>query len=216
MLGTGSVTAEPDTSQISFSVSKTAQNLSDAQNQGNSFTNTIVQDLEKIGVNKNDIKTENYNSYSNYRNNQEPNGIMMPFRQMGTTIESYTVTQTITISLHNIAKANSVIDTITKDGAENISGPNVTFSQSKQKDLLNQAQTLAIADAKQKAQNLAHAAGIQLGRVVNIQENNNNPFPIQPLMMKAAGIPAESGAPTQINAGESTITASVTLSYETY
>lgn len=196
--GSASVTQKPDSATISFTVSKTAAALSDAQNQANTFTNTIVADVKKIGIGEKDIKTSNYNSSPDYT---------MPMRG-GQTITGYTVSESVTITLTNITKANSVIDTITKDGAENISGPNLAFLQSTQDALTQKARLQAIADAKNKAQALASAAGIRLGRVINIQENSV-PFPIRPMMLKTDG-------PTQVNPGENTITETVTLSYETW
>src|SRR6185437_14707970 len=67
--GTGTATAAPDQSSVSFTVTKTATTLKDAQNQANTFTNKIVSDLQKIGIAKQDIQTNNYNSYPNYPDN---------------------------------------------------------------------------------------------------------------------------------------------------
>jgi uncharacterized protein YggE len=215
--GSGTASAAPDQSDVSFTVTKTATTVQDAQNQANTFTNKIVADLQKIGVAKKDIQTNNYNSYPNYSDQTAGPNTLMPIRQpQSQTINSYTVTEDVTITLHSSDKANTVIDTITKDGAENISGPELTFSDSKQQDLENQARTRAIQNAKAKAQSMADAAGIHLGKLTKIQDDDNqNPYRIRPLMMKAAGTVAQS-ALTQINAGQNTVTASVTLSYETY
>jgi len=124
-------------------------------------------------------------------------------------------TEDVAVIIHDISKANAVIDTVTKDGAENVSGPDLTFSDAKQQDLENQARTKAIANAKEKAQSMADAAGIHLGKLVKLEETNQN-YPIfRPMMMNAAGGTAKS-VPTQINPGQNTVTSSVTLSYETY
>src|SRR6266404_1004953 len=187
--GTGSVISQPDQSSVSFTVTKTATTLQDAQNQANTFTNKIVSDLQKLGVAKKDIQTSNYNSSPNYNDNSAQPDTFMPIRQpQSQTIISYTVTENVTITLHSSDKANSVIDSITKDGAENISGPELTFSDAKQQDLENQARTKAIENAKQKAQSMADAAEIHLGKLTKIQEDNQNPYPImRPMMMSAAG-----------------------------
>ena len=222
--GTGTATATPDQSDISFTVTKTATTLKDAQSQANTFTNKIVSDLKKLGVAKKDIQTSNYSSYPNYNDNGGGFGIMqpdikvMPIRpsQTTNTIISYTVSEDVDITIHSNDITNKVIDTVTNDGAENISGPDLTFSDAKQKQLENDARTKAIQDAKDKAQSIAQAAGINLGRITNIQENNDNAFPIvRPLMMNSAAGSAKS-VPTQINPGQNSVTSTVTLSYETY
>lgn len=214
--GTGSATAQPDEAQISFTVSKTAPLLTDAQKQANTSTNTIVEHVQNAGIAKKDIKTTYYNSSPNYSSDTTPQvGIMMPIRpQQSTTIISYTVTENVEIDITDNAKVNAVIDSLTKDEAENVSGPNFIFSDTTQKSLQQKARRNAIADAKQKANDLANAAGLHLGRLVNIQENNNN---VVPIMMK--GAPAQTGTGstgTNINPGENTITDTVTLTYETW
>ncbi len=215
VLGTGTISAQPDQSSVSFTITKTAATLKDKQNQANTFTNKIVADLQKLGVAKQDIQTNNYNSYPNYNDNNS--GTIIPIRQpQSQTIQSYTVSEDVTITIHNTDIANKVIDAVTNDGAENVSGPDLTFSDSKQQDLENQARAKAIENARQKAQSMATAAGIHLGKLTKIQEDSQTPYPvIRPLMMDAANGSAKS-APTQINAGQNSVTASVTLSYETY
>lgn len=215
--GTGSVSAQPDQSTVSFTVNKTANTLQDAQNQANTFTNKIVADLQKIGIAKQDIQTSNYNSSPNYSDNGGPmmQSAIYPRPPAPSGVSGFTVSEDVEITIHDISKANGVIDTITKDGAEDVSGPDLTFSDAKQQDLENQARTKAIENAKEKAQSMADAAGIHLGKLVKIQEDNQN-YPIfRPLMMNAAGTTAKS-VPTQINPGQNTVTSSVTLSYETY
>src|SRR5579862_1610449 len=99
--GTGTVSAQPDQSSVSFTVTKTANTLKDAQNQANTFTNNMVSDLQKIGIAKQDIQTSNYNSYPNYNDNTAPE-TFMPIRQLQSqTIQDYTVTENITITIHN-------------------------------------------------------------------------------------------------------------------
>lgn len=213
--GSSSITEKPDQAQISFIVTKTATTLQNAQNLANTQTNTIVADLKKIGILQKDIKTSNYSSFPAYNEN---NMRMMPIRippPASQTITGYTVSENVDVTLNNIGKANNVIDTITKDGAENISGPNLTFSETSKKLLVNKARIQAISDAKQKAQAMADAAGIHLGRIVSIQENNT-PYQIQPMMYGKVTSGAISSVPTQINPGENTITETVTLSFETW
>ncbi len=212
--GTGSVTQKPDSATVSFTITKTANTLQDAQNQANTSTNTMVADVKKLGIAEKDIKTSNYNSYPNYDTSEK----IMPLRTIpsssGTAITGYTVSENVDITLSDISKANSVIDVLTKDSAENVSGPNLTFSQSTQDSLTQKARLAAIADAKKKAEVLANAAGVRLGRITNVQEGNT-PFQVQPLMLKTQDS-AVGSAPTQIQPGENTITVSVTLSYQTW
>ncbi len=215
--GTSSITQKPDNAEISFTVTKTAPLLQDAQNEANKQTNTIVSDLKNIGIPQNDIKTNNYSSYPNTTryNTLQMMPVQIPPPQSSQTPTGFTVSENIVVNLRDIGKAGSVIDTATKDGAENVSGPSLSFSESTQQSLIGKTRVLAIKDAKQKAQSMADAAGIKLGRILNIQENNT-PYPIQPMMYGKAAVGTENSIPTQINPGENTITDTITLTYETW
>lgn len=205
--GTGTATGTPDQSSVSFTVTKTATTAQDAQQQVNTLMNTITKDLEQNKIQKQDIQTSNYNSSPNYADD-------------GTTILNYTVSEDVTVTLTDNAKTNDVIDLATKDGAQNVYGPNLTFSDTKQEQLEDQARLQAISNAKQKAQSLANAAGMHLGQVINVQEDNPTPivYPIHPLplMMSAKAVGSAPNIPTQINQGQNTVTSTVTLTYQTY
>jgi uncharacterized protein len=219
--GSGEAKATPDQAQISFTVTKTAPKLEDAQNKANAANNSIVNDLQKAGIQKKDIQTGNYNSRPNYaENTSSDSGVAIrpmpiPTRANSTEIVSYTVDENVNITIYDISKANDVIDIATRGGAENIYGPNFSFSENQQQKLTDQARTAAIANAKQKAEKIAAEAGIRLGKVLSVQENST-PYPIQPLMMDAkteSGV--SSSASTRINPGENTVTENITLSFET-
>jgi len=204
--GTGSATGTPDQSDVSFTVSKSATTAEIAQQQTNTLMNTIINDLQKNGVEKKDIQTDDYNSSPNYADD-------------GTTILNYTVSEDVDITIHDNSKANTTIDIVTKDGAQNVSGPDLTFSDAKQQQLENQARINAIDNAKQKAQSLAGAAGMHLGKVINVQENQATPpiYPIHPIPMlfnAKAAVSSAPNIPTQINPGQNIVTSTITLTYQ--
>lgn len=202
--GKGEVSVVPDTALISFGVTKNSATVEDAKNQVNSIINKITDDLKQLGLNVKDIKNTNYSVNPEYDYN---GGQQIP--------RGYSVTAQVEAKITPIDKANNAIDIATKDGANNVGGVQFGVDDQKQKDLEDQARKLAISDAKGKAQSISSAAGIQLGRIVNVQENSEAPHPV---MMMANAKSADSGAgePTQLNPGENKISLTVTLSYETY
>lgn len=201
--GVGEATAIPDTAMISFGISKTASSVKTAQNQVNEIANKITEDLKKLGVDIKDIKTTNYSVNPQYDYSEGTQRLI-----------GYIVDTNTQVKLQPIDKANQAIDIATQDGANQIGGMQFIVNDAKQKELEQNARKKAIAEAKEKAQSLADAAGIRLGKIVDIQENaQNNPRPI-PLLMSAEK--ASGGETTQLNPGENTITTTITLSYETY
>jgi hypothetical protein len=202
--GMAKKTAVPDTAFISFGVTKTANTIADAQNQTNMATTKIVDGLKNIGIDPKDIKTTDYSvspQYNYYANRQ--------------TINGYTVTQNMDITIKPVDKVNQATDVATANGANLVGSVNFGFDDATQNQLNNDVRQMAIDDAKEKAQNLAQEAGMHLGRIVDIQENEAPQPPIAMGMAKATLAQPDS-APTNITPGQNTLTATVTLSYETY
>ncbi len=223
--GRGEVTYTPDTSLIYLSVEKTATTQDEAKSEANKIIDQITADLKKLGVAEKDIKTTNLSVNPNYNNQpmseaQPESGtvsnkmVAIPVRP--TTGNGYTANASLEVRVTPLDKAQQAIDAATKDGATQVGTSQMVVDNAKQKDLEDQARLQAVKNAKEKAQQLANAAGIHLGRVISVQENNGG-F-VRPMLMKTdmAQPLAVGSAPTQLNPGENTISVSVTLSYETY
>lgn len=204
--GEGKAIAIPNTASISFGVTKQATNVADAQNQTNTTINTILNAIKQLGIEPKDITTTNYSIYPNYEystGKQAANG--------------YTVSQNIELKLSPIEKASKAVDILTAKGADMVGGLTFTLDDQSQKQMQDKARKMAVESAKQKAQNLAGIAGIHLGRVVDVQENTNTPGGVMYGgigLMKA--VPEGASPPTQLPTGQTTISTTVTLSYETY
>jgi len=205
--GTGKATATPDTATAIVGVTQDSQTVADAQKKVNETTAKIIADLKKLGISEKDIKTQNYSVNPKYNYN-------IPNR---TTPDGYTVSQEMEIKSKSIDKINKVIDLATADGANIVSGANFIFSDDLQKKLENMAREEAVRDAKQKAETLSKAAGMNLGKIINITENSNRAYPIlMKTQMGAAGsgIAQDAVPPTQINPGENSVTVTVNITYE--
>ncbi|MCL6096114.1 MAG: SIMPL domain-containing protein [Patescibacteria group bacterium] len=220
--GTGTATAVPDSGVVNLGVTQTATTVTDAQNKTNEIANKLVADIKKLGIAEKDIKTTNYSVNPNYGTNprpllpNEPQTMMYPVPGGSQQqIIGYTVTQSLEIDVKPIDKANKVVDTATADGANLVGQVSFSFSDEMKTKLENKAREDAIKEAKQKAQNLANLSGIHLGRLVNVVESNQvRPWPMP--MVQSEKTTADQGTPpTNITPGESTVSITVTLFYET-
>lgn len=207
--GQGKATAVPDTATISLGVTKQAAQVLDAQNQVNKTSEKIISDLKALGISEKDIKTTNYSVNPNY--NPVPLGIVRP----DGSANGYEVTQNLEVKIKPIENVNKAIDAATADGANLVGGVNFTFSDSLQKDLEKQATQTAVDTAKENAKSLANAAGVRLGKIINVISSTNNAPPIYPLSAQAKSAD-ETTAPTQVTPGENTVQIGVTIYYETY
>lgn len=200
--GTGKATAVPNTAQLSLGVTKNAKTITDAQNQVNTISNKLINDLKGLGILETDIKTTNYSVNPNY-----------DYSNSKQTANGYTVSQNLEVKVKEIDKANQAIDIATTDGANIVGGLSFILDDKTQKELEDKARKEAVAAAKEKAQSLASAAGIRLGRIVDVQENGGAAIPIYRTMMVGGG---ESDQKTNVSPGENTVEISITLSYETF
>lgn len=204
--GTAEVAAVPDTALISLGVNKEAPTVEVAKQQVDQIINKITTDVKAQGVEEKNIKTTNYsiNPDYDYTSGQQ-------------VLSGYTVNASIEVRVTPIEKANNVVTIATNDGANQVGGIQFVLNEDKEKELQNQARVEAIANAKQKAESLSKAAGITLGRIVDVQENA--PTSIAPLQYNtAAAMKAEDAAAprTELSPGENKVVSTVRLSYETY
>ena len=207
--GTGEVTGVPSQATVSLGVTATSNSSDQAKASANNVVNKVTSDLKALGIDGNKIKTTNFSVTPNGPGSIQP--LIAPLNS-GTGAYGYTANATIEIDTPTVDLANKAIDVASKDGANQLGGVNFTFDDATKNKLMQQAQAKAIADAKQKAQSLADAAGIKLGRIINISEDDNG----GPIMF-AANAKGAAPAPdqTQLNPGENTVSATVTLTFET-
>lgn len=194
--GEGKVTVVPDTAVVNLGVNSTGVSVKAAQGNANNIINKVGEAIKKLGVDAKDIQTSNYSIYPQSDLNK---------------VTGYQVNVNLTVTVRNLDNVNGVIDGATVNGANTVGGIQLTVADDKQKELMQQARELAVKDAKQKADSLSRAAGLSLGRIVNVVEGSNA---VRPMPMMAAGF-AKEDTGTQIQPGSTDITSSVTLYYET-
>jgi uncharacterized protein len=112
----------------------------------------------------------------------------------------------LTIRLRQLDGLGAVLDAAVADGANTLNG--LTFGLADPKPALDEARKEAVADARARAELLAAAAGVKLGRVISISEGV---VPTDPAPMFRA---EASAAPVPVAGGEVGLSASVTIFYQ--
>lgn len=207
--GEGKVATTPDRAEISLGIQANEPTVKAVQDKGNQVINQITQDLLALGVDKADIKTTNYSLYPNY-----------DYKTGSQKITSYALNVSVQVKAQDFSKITQIVDTATKDGANQVGGINFTLSDEKKKEVENQVRAEAVKEAKSKAESLSSLAGVKLGRIINISENSNDNTPRPYMMAEKVMAPdavggAGTSAPTNVEPGSTTFTMTVTLSYET-
>ena len=201
--GVGEVMAKPDQASFTVGVTQIGATSEAAENEVTTTTNTIIEELKRIGIKEDDIKTQNYSVYPNQN-----------FEGGRNSITGYTANQELQVKAESVEVANRALDVATANGATNISGPNFTLNDEDIEKYRSEARLKAIANAKEKAKELADAAGVRLGRVVSVRESTDGQPPV-PMFNRAEMAIDAGGDAANIQPGENTVRSTVSLSYET-
>jgi hypothetical protein len=201
--GEGKVFVTPDIAKLSFGIEESGASLKTLQNSVNQKSNTLTESLRKLGVKEEDIKTSSYSVFPEY-----------DYTNPGSRITGFRVSISYLVTIRDFDKVNDAIVAGTASGANMIGGISFEVNDETEKEKLNEARKIAVTEAKEKAQGLANAAEITLGRIINISEGfDNAPQPIR-LMATGDTVAEKAIAEPDIQPGETEINVTVSLSYE--
>jgi uncharacterized protein YggE len=201
--GLGVSTITPDMATMSFAVVKQAENASQALSDNSKALSEVINALKETGIEDRDLQTSSFSIQPIYRQFEPKDGVY-PTPE----ITGYQVSNGVTIRVRDLSKLGSVIDTSVKLGINQ--GGEITFSNDDTSKVTEDARKKAVQDAMAKAKTLAETAGVKLGRVLEISENQSRPH-AQPIAYAAmAKVQAES-AP--IAAGENAYNVTVNVTF---
>jgi len=197
VIGSGAASGASDTAEVNAGVVTQAATASQAMGQNSAAMEQVLKALTALGIADRDIHTTNV-SVVPVRAPPQPG------RQQPSPIVGYEVTNQVHVKVRNLAALGRLLDTLVSQGANTLG--DIGFSIADPAPLLEQARTKAIADARQKAQVYASAAGVKLGRVIFIRDTTPGlPRPMAARMMTSAAVP--------IAPGEQELEVSVSVTY---
>ena len=144
--GYGSVKVDSDQAGINLGVREVADEIMTAQTRVNEKISAIVEALKAMGVAEDAISTNGLGIYPNYNYDE------------GETISGYTAYNNIYVTVSDVNNTGAYIDAAFAAGANNLDY--VDFSATDTEAAAAQALTLAVSSAKDKAQVIADAAGV--------------------------------------------------------
>jgi uncharacterized protein YggE len=193
--GEASVTTEPDLAQIRTGVTSQAKTAKEASDANAKAAQGVVAALRAAGIDDKDIQTTRLTLQPTYDNSTGPTR---------GKINSFLASNQVMIRVRDIAKLADIIDRTVSAGATDIGG--IEFIVSAPSQALDRARDAAVADARRKAEIYAKAAGVTLGRVLTLSEDQAS---AEPMLMSA-----RAAAAPPIMPGEKTLKLTVTVSYE--
>jgi len=202
--GEGEATVRPDMAWLTLSVMREADTARAALDDANEAVAGVIAALKQAGIEDRDLQTSGLSIDPRYVYPQNNDGTQQP------KIVGYQVTNTLSVRVRDLAKVGEVIDKAVTLGVNQ--GGNIVFDNHDPKQVVAEARKRAVADAAYKARTLAEAAGVGLGKVIEIAESSpvNPPVP----MPKVMRMEAASDAAVPIEAGENTYRIQVRITYE--
>lgn len=198
--GQGQVSRAPDMATISLSVTANAATAAAAVAQVSKNLAGVLDRLKAEGVAERDMQTSGLN-LSPVWDSPRPGSNVAP------KITGFSASSAISVRVRALDHLGGVLDGVVKDGANGFSG--LAFGLADPAPAQDDARKAAVADALHKAQLYAEAAGVKLGAVQSItDQDGGGPRPV--MMMKAAPMMADA-APMPVAQGEVELDASVTM-----
>lgn len=191
LTGQGQVTVVPNVAVVHLGVETRGENLVGIQSDNAQITQSIIQALQRMGVN--DIKTFQYsiNKVFDYEDGKQID-------------RGYSVRNILEIRTNNLDKVGNIIDTAVSMGANVVDL--ISFDVSNKEYYYQQALNMAVMNAMQKAKSIAMNLGISADPVPMKITENSIP-PIQPFYRQ------ELAATTPIMPGNINIEANVTVEF---
>lgn len=201
--GSGSVVGEPDIATLHLGVSVEKETVAEAREEAAAAMTGVIASLKANDIAENDIRTERFSIYPQY-----------DYTDNGRVLRGYSVNNTVSAKVRELEDLSDVIDAAAEAGGDIVVVNSIQFMIEDPTPLQAQARGLAVKSAEAKAQTLAEASGVTLGKPITITEaTSGGSLPIA--FAKTEEFAADSArSSTPIEAGELTITVNITVIYE--
>lgn len=202
--GSGELSVKPDIVTLTIGVETEAATAKEAQSANSAKMariQSVLKDTWKVDAK--DLQTGQFYVQPNYSYSEKE----------GQKVKGYTAYHSLNVTYRDLTKVGQLLDAASEAGANRIS--DVRFSTENTDQYQEQVIDKAMSNAKLKASAIAKSAGRSLGVVVNVTLSGGGETPVymqnEMLMSKAA---ADTGGSTSLEAGEVTLKANVSVTYE--
>lgn len=205
---------DPNIMNINLQIWAKASSASQAQEMSNKHVKRIKELIEKFKVKKEDVQTDYYSVTPEYAY-EHKTGI--------SRIQGYSAMHSLTVTFKNLDLAGQFIDQAAKGDKNEKSGVtigNIGWDSDKKGEAEVECITKAVKQARDRADDLAKAAGVKIKGVYLISnqqvyanyESTAAPGGAKSKMSMMADM-AESASPTELSPGKIKIRADVSIDY---
>ena len=197
---TGEATRVPDVAIITAGVVTRAASARAALAQNAARMDRVRAALKSAGIADRDIQTSNISLNPEYRYVQDK----------APQLIGYSASNQLSVRFRDIAKSGDILDALVAEGANSISGPNLTID--KPEEALDEARTKAVGVGRARAELYARALGMRVVRLVSVSESGGG-YPVPPPMPVMMEARAQASS-TKIDPGEQKLSVSLGMVFE--
>lgn len=193
--GHGRVAGVPDMATVQLGVEVRAATAGDALARANDRATSLLAAIRGTGVEGGDIRTRDVALYPTFDDN-------------GQQITGYVASNQVSVVIRDVAAVGPTLDSVAREVGDEVRFNGITFGISDTTELVRAARSAAVADALDRAGQLAEAAGADLGQVISVIEGSPSSGP-RPMFAADA---MRKGPP--IEAGSQSVDVEVTVTYQ--
>jgi uncharacterized protein YggE len=193
--GSGSAVGPPDLAIVNIGVEVLAKSVAAARAAAASDIASVLESLRRSGIGDGDLSTTSYSINPEYDHRE------------GRRLSGYRVSNIVEARVESLAELGQAIDAAAQAGSDHTIVNGLRFLHKNPTEHAALARSAAVEDARAKAIQLAELAGVGLGPVVSISEQDHHGGgpPLRAMVREAAMV-------TSIESGE--LDVNVTLHVE--
>lgn len=172
VMGTGEAELKPDFARIHVTVATQADTVAQASAANNTATERVLARIQGLGIRREDIRTANFQVF------QTPQQAGPDGQEIKTP--KFSAHHRLQITTRDLDGVGRLAGEILASG--DMTFQSVSFGLDRQEEGADKAREAAVRDATRQAGVYAAAAGVSLGRLLEIRDGSAQPFEPQPDM----------------------------------
>ena len=198
--GSATATLAPDIARLSLGVTTERPSAAEAARTNAEAAQRIIDAAKAAGVATSDLTTIAVSLFPVNEMVRQPDGTSKQ------EMHGFRATYILAVDVRDMAKAGALAQTLIDKGANQFNG--LTFRVEHPEAALDKLRASAMRDAKRQAGILADAAGVKLGRLLQVEPPDcANGSPVNSRVMSMS-------APMPVEAGQQTLRAEIEATYE--
>lgn len=217
--GDADIKINPDYAVINLGADSWGKDLDETKRSNDERIRKVLSILAKEKIGSSDIQTGFIKVEPTYDNHYDRNS-----NPIGRLLIGYRVQKSLSVTLKDLSKFDEVLSAVQRGGANVLDG--VEFFTTDLRKYRDQARTMAIKAAREKAEALSRELGMKVGKAITIGEDHSNYWSSywggrnysnvsQNLAQNSSGAGGDGdGVSGTIAPGKITVTAGVSVSFE--